>query len=258
MRKTITLGLSIILCLVGSLVLLSLVEVEQVVRAAPKKTKTTYNVALVPDNFMIPDGDGGVMPLPLCSDSGAPNSGDLGEVQCQLSTDQLSPQIWTQELERDAATYNVNFQPSGPNVGAFDGVTLCDDSVLVKLSIYFRGNNKRFQEDPKTSDKFTGFFGDSFSTPQQTLTPVTPIPSDLTYTCPKCTGTPFDQVNGPCASFNIGENAVITLNEVPNRKNSRRPLQVFQHVRYGDLHFQEVDPAFCSATTIITVGSPVP
>jgi len=170
--------------------------------------------------------------------------------------------IWTQELEDDAATYNVNFQPSGPNVGAFDGVTLCDDSFLVKLSIYFRGNNKRFQEDEKTSDKFTGFFGDSFSTPQQTLTPVTPIPSDLEYDCSLCAETlfePFDQDNGPCASFNIGENAVITLNEVPFQKNRRRPLKLFQHVHYGELLFQRVDSSCLAlAPTIITVGSPVP
>ena len=53
MRKTITLGLSIILCLVGSLVLLSLVEVEQVVKAA-KKTTTTYKAALISDGISLP------------------------------------------------------------------------------------------------------------------------------------------------------------------------------------------------------------
>jgi len=247
MRKTITFGLSIILCLVGSLVLLSSIEVEQVVKAAPPKVTITYNIALVTD-------DSG---LDACFPNNS-SPGDCADVMnsstrpCELLTLRtVADQPQTQEFEVDDTSYTVHFSPPGIAPSPyFNGVTLCDGNVLHRLSIVFNGRKKDIKSQTFVMN-FGNAVGDekvTYMAEDQDLDPPTPVPNDLFPTFEEECVAPM--VGDDCARIEIRQIAFITQQQ----RNRKSPRTVLRKVHVGDLQFQKTGEQEINGVTVINVG----
>ena len=241
MRKTITLGLSIILCLVGSLVLLSLIEVEQVVKAAPKKEKppkntTTYTAVLIDDGSGFP-----ACPDPVFNDPNDPNFDPEGPPStgepCHLLADEI-----TVEIEDGDLSYQIRWHDRF----IFKGVLLSDGTFLERITVGFSAKGKKGE----TSTSYQAWFRPfpfsprtQYNTDNKLLQPPGQLPvSQLT---PESCVLPFSGSN--CVFVEIRDNNFIQQ----HGGETGGPLR---EVHLGDIMLQKTSKQVINGVTVITVG----